>query len=96
MCIDKSDGIINEYNNTHHIKVKAKPIDVKSSTYIGLNVGKIDKDHVRTSEHRKTFVKGYTPNCIEKTFVIKNVKNNVPWTECNITSQWRRNLSNVL
>ena len=91
--IDKLDDIINEYKNTHHKKVKMKPIDVNSNTYTGLNVGKIDKDpifevsdHVRTSKHRKTFVKGYTPNSIEKTFVIKNVKNNVPWTECNKTS----------
>ena len=32
--IDKSAGIVNEYNNTYHRKFKKKPINVSSSTYI--------------------------------------------------------------
>ena len=32
--IDKSDNIVNEYNNTYHRKIKMKPIDVKDNTYI--------------------------------------------------------------
>ena len=32
--IGKLARIVNEYNNTYHITIKIKPIDVKSSTYI--------------------------------------------------------------
>ena len=30
--IDKFDDIVNEYNNTYHITIKMKPIDVKDNT----------------------------------------------------------------
>ena len=33
MYIDKIDGIVNKYTNTHHSTIKMKPIDVKSSIY---------------------------------------------------------------
>ena len=32
--VDKSDDIVNKYNNTYHSTIKMKPVDVKSSTYI--------------------------------------------------------------
>ena len=32
--IDKLDDIVNEYNNTYHSKIKMKPFDIKSSTYV--------------------------------------------------------------
>ena len=32
--IDKLDDKINKYNNTYHITIKIKPIDVKNNTYI--------------------------------------------------------------
>ena len=32
--IDKSDDIVDEYNNTYQNTIKMKPADVKSSTYI--------------------------------------------------------------
>ena len=32
--IDKSDDIVNKYNNTHHRIIKIKPVDVKDNTYI--------------------------------------------------------------
>ena len=32
--IDKLDNIVNEYNDTYHITIKMKPIDVKDNTYI--------------------------------------------------------------
>ena len=32
--IDKLDDIVSKYNNTSHSKIKIKPVDVKSSTYI--------------------------------------------------------------
>ena len=31
---DKLDDIVNKYNNTYHRKIKAKPGNVKSSSYI--------------------------------------------------------------
>ena len=36
-------------------------------------------DHVRISKHKNIFAKGYTPNWSEEAFVIKKVKNTVPW-----------------
>ena len=32
--IDKLDDTANKYNNTSHTKIKTKPVDIKSSTYI--------------------------------------------------------------
>ena len=37
-------------------------------------------DHVRISKYKNIFAKGYTPNWPEEVFVIKEVKNTVPWT----------------
>ena len=37
-------------------------------------------DHVRISKDKNIFAKGYTPNWSEEVFVIKKVKNRVPWT----------------
>ena len=37
-------------------------------------------DRVRTSKYKNIFAKGYTPNWSEEVFVIKKVKNTVPWT----------------
>ena len=34
LSIDKLDDIVNKYN-TYHNTIKMKPVDVKSSTYIG-------------------------------------------------------------
>ena len=36
--------------------------------------------HVRISKLKNIFGKGYTPNWSEEVFVIKKVKNTVPWT----------------
>ena len=37
-------------------------------------------DHVKISKYKNIFAKGYTPNWSEETFVIKEIKNTVPWT----------------
>ena len=34
--VDKTDDIINEYNNTYHTTIKMKPIDVKDNTLLTL------------------------------------------------------------
>ena len=84
---DKLDDIVNEYNNTYHRTIKMKPIDVKDNTYININKEVNDKDpkfkvgdHVRISKYKNIFAKGYTPNWSEEMFMIKRIKNTVPWT----------------
>ena len=85
--IDKLDDIVDEYNNTHHGTIKMKSIDVEDNTYI--NIGKEINynnpklkvgDHVKISKYKNVFAKGYTPNWSEEIFVIKKIKNIVPWT----------------
>ena len=90
--IDKLDDIVNEYINTYHRTIKMKPVDVTDNTYIDsmkLHSSKEinDKDpkfkvgdRVRISKYKNIFAKGYTPNWSEEVFVIKKVKNTVPWT----------------
>ena len=87
MYIDKLDDIVNEYNNTYHTTIKMKPIDVKDNTYINTDKKINNKDpkfkvgdRVRISKYKNIFAKGYTPNWSEEIFVIKKVKNTVPWT----------------
>ena len=84
--IDKLDDIVDEYNNTYHTTIKMKPIDVKDNTYINIDKEINNKDpkfkvgdRVRISKYKNIFAKGYTPNWSEDVFVIKNVKNTVPW-----------------
>ena len=37
-------------------------------------------DRVRISKYKNNFAKGYKPNWSEEVFVIKKVKNTIPWT----------------
>ena len=76
--IDKSDYIVNEYNNVHHRTIKIKLIEVKNNTYIYYIKEVNDKDtifkvgdHGMISKYKKCFAEGYTPNWSEKVFVIK-------------------------
>ena len=89
MNIDRLDNIVNEYNNRYHGKVQIKPVDVKDNTYIDsmellLSNDKDPKfkvgNHVKISKYKNIFAKGYTANWPEEVFVIKKVKNTVPWT----------------
>ena len=64
-----------------------KPIDVKDNTYIDFEKEVNDKDpkfkvgdHVRISKYKNIFAKVYTPNWSEEVFVVKKVRNTVPWT----------------
>ena len=85
--IDKLDDLVDKYNNTYHTTIKMTPIDVKDNTYINADKEinnkdpkfKVD-DHVRISKYKNIFAKGYMPNWSEEVFVIKKVKNTVPWT----------------
>ena len=85
--IDKLGDVVNEYNNAYHRTIRMKPLDVKDNTYIdsmelhsnedpNLEVG----DHVGILRYKNIFANGCTPNWSEETFVIKKVKNSIPWT----------------
>ena len=64
-----------------------KATDVKDNTNTNIDKEVNDKDpnfkvgdHVRISKYKNIFAKGYTPNWSEEIFVIKGIKNTVPWT----------------
>ena len=64
-----------------------KPADVKSNIYIDSNKEIYNKDPkfkigdiVRISKWKNAFANDLTPNWSEEVFVIKKVKNTVPWT----------------
>ena len=85
--IDKLDDIVDEYNNTYHTTIQMKLTDVKDNTYINADKEINNKDpkfkvgdRVRISKYKNIFAKGYMPNWSEEVFVIKKVKNTVPWT----------------
>ena len=85
--IDKLDDIVKEYNNKYHTSIKMKPVDVKDNTYIDFKKEINDKnpkfkvgDHVRICKYKNIFAKGYMPNWSEEIFIIKKIKNIVPWT----------------
>ena len=85
--IDKLDDIVKEYNNKYHTLIKMKPADVNDNTYIDFKKETNDKnpkfevgDHVKISKFKNIFAKGYMPNWSEEIFVIKKIKNTVPWT----------------
>ena len=81
------DDIVDKYNNTYHGTIKMKPIDVKDNNfnkYIEKSNKKDPKfkigDYVRISKYKNIFAKGYTPNWSEEIFIVKKIKNIVPWT----------------
>ena len=84
--IDKLYDIVKKYSNTYHTSIKMKPVDVKDNTYIDFTKEVNDKnpkvevgDHVRISKYKNTFAKGYMRNWSEEIFIIKKIKNTVPW-----------------
>ena len=84
---DVLNDIVAEYNNTYHKTIKMKPIDIGDVSFAEYNEKFNEKgpkfkvgDHVRISKHKNVFAKGYTPNWSEEIFVIKKIKNTVPWT----------------
>ena len=84
---DVLNDIVDEYNNTYHKTIKMKPTDVKSNSFAEYNEESNEKDpkfkvgdHVRISKYKNNFAEGYTPNWSENIFVVKKVKNTIPWT----------------
>ena len=87
MYIDKLDDIVKKYNNTYHTTIKMKSADVKDNTYIDFEKEVNDKnlkfkvgDHARISKYKNIFTNGYMPNWSEEIFIVKKIKNTVPWT----------------
>ena len=63
--IDKLVDIVNEYSNTYHSKIRMKPLDVNSNTYIDSNKEIDEKypkfkigDTVRISKYKNFVAKG--------------------------------------
>ena len=79
--IDKLDDIVKKYNNTYHTLIKMKPVDVKDNTYIDFKKEFNDENpKFKVGDHYKNiFAKGYMPNWSEEIFIIKKIKNTVPW-----------------
>ena len=84
--IDKPDDIVNQYNNVYHSTIIMKLFDIKSNTYIGSSkeINNEDPkfkigDIVIISKYKTIFTKDCTPNWSEEVFLIKKVKNTVPW-----------------
>ena len=79
-------------NITYHRTIKMKPIYVKENIYIDSTELRSKKevndknpkfkvgDHVRISQCKNIFAKGYTPNWFEEVFVVSKIENTVPWT----------------
>ena len=76
--IDKLVDIVNEYSNTYHSKIRMKPIDVNSDTYIDFNKEIDEKKRLvilLEYQNIKMLLQKETPNWCEKVLVIKKVKN---------------------
>ena len=77
---------VNKYNKTYRT-ITMKPVDVKGNAYIDSSKQVNIKDpkfkvgdHVRISEYKNIFAKGYPSNWSGEVFVIKKFKSTVPWT----------------
>ena len=85
---DVLDDIVNKYNNTIHRTIKMKPIDVTDDSFAEYNEELNKRNpklkfggYVRISKYKNIFAKGYASNwSMLVIFVIKKVKNTVPWT----------------
>ena len=65
---DVLNDIVDEYNNIYHRTIKMKPINVKPDSYAKYNFDSNHKNpkfktsnHVRISEYKNIFAKGYAP-----------------------------------
>ena len=62
----------------YHSRIKMELVDIKSSSYIDVNIKKTEKDpkfevgsYVRISKYKNIFAKDYTRNSSEEDFLIK-------------------------
>ena len=75
---------VNKCNNTYHITIKMKPVDVKPSICTDFNKGHNKEgpkfkvgDNVRISKYKNTSAKCNVPNWSEEVFVMKKFRNTV-------------------
>ena len=88
MYINKLDDIVNKCNNTYHNTIKVKPVDVKIQAYILISVKIMIKKVLNLKlvimlkyQNIKILLRKTTFQIsLKKFFVIKKVKNTVPWT----------------
>ena len=85
--VDKLNDIVKKYNKTLQSANEMKPVDVKWDTYIDSSKQINDKnfkfeisDIARILKYKNIFAQGYIPNRSETVFIMKKVKNTVPWT----------------
>ena len=64
----------------YHSRIKMELVDIKSSSYIDVNIKKTEKDpkfevgsYVRISKYKNIFAKDYTRNSSEEDFLIKKI-----------------------
>ena len=79
--IDRLDDIVDEGNNTYHITIKMKPIDVKDNTYINTSKEINNKDskfkvgdHIRISKYKNIFAKGLCLIVVKTYLLLKKLK----------------------
>ena len=77
---DVLDDVVNKYNNTKHITINMKPIDVKDNNkriYIDEHNEKDSRfkvgDRVRISKFKNIFAKAYTPNWSTEIFIVDKI-----------------------
>ena len=87
MYFNVLNDIVDEYNNKCHRTIKMKSTDVKNDSFAEYKEESNEKNpkfkvhyHVMISKCRNIFVKGYAPNGSKEIFVLKKIKNTVPWT----------------
>ena len=84
---DVLNDIVDNYNNTYHKTITMKPIDVGDDSFAEYNQESNEKDpkfkvgdHIRISKYKNIFAKCYKPIWSEEIFIIKKIKNTVPWS----------------
>ena len=85
--IHKIDDIVKKYNNTYHTSIKMNLLMLKIIHILILKKRSMIKkpkfkvgDHVGISKYKNILAKAYMPNWSEAIFIIKKIKNTVPWT----------------
>ena len=85
--LDDFDDIVQKYNDTVYKTIKMKPFDVTSDSYAEDSKDSNEKDpkfkvgnFVKISKYKSIFARGYTENLSEEGFVIRKMKNTIPWS----------------
>ena len=88
---DVLDDVVNKYNNTKHITIKMKPIDIGDNNKIvyidehnekdsRFKVGDRVNSEFRISKFKNIFAKGYAPNWSKEIFIVDKINDTVSYT----------------